>query len=259
MKYCRDCGKEIYDTAVICSLCESSQSIEKTGLKHKMVAALLALFLGPFGVHRFYLRQRRGIYYALFCWTLIPFIIAFFDSITFLLLDQQSWDKKYNNGISSGNSSRTANILMAVNVFFVGIFVLGVLAAVTVPHYLDYTARTHFAEGLFLTSPYKTVLTKYYTDNQDFSSFSSSDLKGVTSGKYVNTITVDKASKDTIVLVATFKQSGVSSRIKDKESRLATEDGGLTWACGYAIQNPALVGDTQPNPKYLPESCQEKL
>jgi len=259
MKYCRDCGKEIYHTAVICEACETSQSIEKTGLKHKLIAALLALFLGPFGAHRFYLRQKWGIYYVLFFWTLIPFIIAFFDCITFLLLDQKTWDSKYNNGVSSGNSSKTANILMAVNVFFVGIFCLGVLAAVIIPPYLDHTAKTQFAEGLSLSSPYASMLTKYYADNQDFSDFSSSDLKGVNSGKYVNTITVDKASGRTIVLVATFKQSGVSSRIKGKESRLVTEDGGLTWTCGYAIQNPALVGDAQPNSKYLPETCQEKL
>ncbi|HTX79076.1 MAG TPA: TM2 domain-containing protein [Longilinea sp.] len=46
-------------------------------------AVLLALFLGDFGAHKFYLGQTGwGITYLVFCWTLIPSIIAFFEAFT---------------------------------------------------------------------------------------------------------------------------------------------------------------------------------
>ncbi len=45
--------------------------------KDPTVALLLTFFLGGFGAHQFYLgRVGLGIVYALFCWTLIPGLIA---------------------------------------------------------------------------------------------------------------------------------------------------------------------------------------
>ena len=41
---------------------------------------LLALFLGTFGAHHFYLRRNGlGIMYVLFCWTGIPTIASFIE------------------------------------------------------------------------------------------------------------------------------------------------------------------------------------
>ena len=45
--------------------------------KEEIVGVLLALFLGGFGVHHFYLRRdTAGIIYLLFSWTGIPAVIA---------------------------------------------------------------------------------------------------------------------------------------------------------------------------------------
>jgi TM2 domain-containing membrane protein YozV len=44
--------------------------------------AILAIFLGSFGIHRFYAgKVVSGIFYLLFCWTFIPGIIAFVEGI----------------------------------------------------------------------------------------------------------------------------------------------------------------------------------
>lgn len=68
-------------------------------MKDKVVAALLAFFLGGFGVHRFYLGQTGlGFLYLIFCWTLIPMFIAFIDFIVFLVTSNESFDEKYNKG-----------------------------------------------------------------------------------------------------------------------------------------------------------------
>ncbi len=48
--------------------------------KEEIVGVLLALFLGGFGIHRFYLRQNvAGAIYLIFSWTGIPSIIGFFE------------------------------------------------------------------------------------------------------------------------------------------------------------------------------------
>ncbi len=69
-------------------------------MKSKSVAILLAFFLGGIGIHKFYLGENvAGILYILFCWTLIPGIIAFFEFIGLLLMSDQAFNAKYNGGL----------------------------------------------------------------------------------------------------------------------------------------------------------------
>ena len=66
-------------------------------MKNKTTAALLAFFLGGFGVHRFYLgRTLSGVMYLLFFWTFIPAIIAFVEFIIFLTMSDDTFNQKYN-------------------------------------------------------------------------------------------------------------------------------------------------------------------
>ena len=45
--------------------------------KDEVVGVLLALFLGTFGAHHFYLRRNGlGVLYVLFCWTGIPSLVS---------------------------------------------------------------------------------------------------------------------------------------------------------------------------------------
>lgn len=77
-------------------------------MKNKVVAALLAFFLGGFGIHKFYLGQNfAGILYLLFFWTLIPAIIAFFEFLGLLLMSDQAFDGKFNH-ISRGKTTFVA-------------------------------------------------------------------------------------------------------------------------------------------------------
>jgi TM2 domain-containing membrane protein YozV len=48
--------------------------------KDPTVALLLCLFLGGLGAHQFYMGNvLTGVLYLLFCWTLIPTIVAFVE------------------------------------------------------------------------------------------------------------------------------------------------------------------------------------
>lgn len=48
--------------------------------RDEVVGVLLALFLGTFGVHHFYLRRTGlGVLYCCFCWTSIPFFLGIIE------------------------------------------------------------------------------------------------------------------------------------------------------------------------------------
>lgn len=64
--------------------------------KSRGVAIALALFLGGFGIHKFYLNQVfAGILYLLFCWTFIPAIIALFEALMLLFIDESEFNKRF--------------------------------------------------------------------------------------------------------------------------------------------------------------------
>jgi len=64
-------------------------------MKDKNLAAVLAFFGGPMGLHRFYLGQiGLGILY-IFVFP-IAALIGVIDAIVFLSMDQESFDRKYN-------------------------------------------------------------------------------------------------------------------------------------------------------------------
>ncbi len=64
--------------------------------RNRIAAALLAIFLGDFGIHKFYLgRPVQGIIYLLFFWTIIPGLIGFIEGIIYLCMSDKSFEGKY--------------------------------------------------------------------------------------------------------------------------------------------------------------------
>jgi TM2 domain-containing membrane protein YozV len=94
MVFCRGCGKEIHESARSCPHCGATQRGSGQG-KNKVVAGVLALFLGGFGIHRFYLGQWWGLFYLLFFWTFVPAIIALIEAIVFFCTNDAVWEQKY--------------------------------------------------------------------------------------------------------------------------------------------------------------------
>ena len=98
--YCRGCGHALHQTAPLCPHCGAPQSgLGSASIgpaKSKIVAALLAFFLGGFGVHKFYLGQvGLGILYLVFCWTFIPAVVALIEGIVYLATSDRRFAQKY--------------------------------------------------------------------------------------------------------------------------------------------------------------------
>lgn len=92
MTACMGCGREVHESATTCPHCGF---VRKSGGKSKALAAVLALFLGGIGIHRFYLGQWWGLIYLLFCWTFIPSVIALIEAIVFLCSSDANWNAIY--------------------------------------------------------------------------------------------------------------------------------------------------------------------
>jgi len=83
--FCKDCGKEVKEKAVVCLNCGvavgNTSIVDSNQPKEWLVTLLLCLFLGGIGVHRFYTGHTAiGIVQLLTLggcgiWTLIDFIL----------------------------------------------------------------------------------------------------------------------------------------------------------------------------------------
>jgi type IV pilus assembly protein PilA len=107
--------------------------------------------------------------------------------------------------------------------------IIGILAAVAIPAYGDYTARAQAAEAFTLLDGVKTPLTELYTTNGLFEINTVSGITAITSGKYVNGVTV--VGKTSVQ--ADFKNTGVSSRL------LASSTAGGTVLSVHLYYNPS--------------------
>jgi hypothetical protein len=66
------------------------------GEKSKVVAGILAVFLGGIGIHKFYLGQGfQGFLYLVFCWTFIPAILGLIDGISYLCMSDRGFAQRY--------------------------------------------------------------------------------------------------------------------------------------------------------------------
>ena len=135
--------------------------------------------------------------------------------------------------------------------------IIGILAAVAIPSYQDYTARAQVSEGMSLTSQFKTTLAEYYADQGTYQPSSGdvdiATMGGTTSGKYVADVNFENHDNGTIAVVAIFKTTGVAAAIQGSSFMVETGDGGKTWTCGaLASTTPS---ETLVDSKLMPGSC----
>jgi type IV pilus assembly protein PilA len=148
------------------------------------------------------------------------------------------------------------------------IAIIGILAAIAIPAYQNYTIRSQVTEGLSLAAGWKTAISEYYAQNGAFPTCSTTvaagaagcvSVSGASVGKYVSAITVGNGG------VITVAYGGPQASIKLPAASLLTLLPGtntnqdVVWVCGTA-PTPAGVtvvgaGATNITAAYLPTSC----
>ncbi|WP_075147954.1 pilin [Thauera chlorobenzoica] len=116
--------------------------------------------------------------------------------------------------------------------------IIGILAAVALPAYTDYTVRARVSEGLVVSSAAKTTVSENLTN-------------GVAAANSCNGVTVGLVGKTTIscssgvITASVAADSSTTVALTLRPTLVTTGAGGVTWACTTA--------DT--NFKYVPAEC----
>lgn len=97
-RFCQRCGASVEAWTATCARCGLAQP-SGTG-KDRLVAILLALFLGGLGLHKFYLgKTGQGIVYLLLCWTGIPSLVAWIETLIYLAKSDEAWAAEYGGPV----------------------------------------------------------------------------------------------------------------------------------------------------------------
>lgn len=122
---------------------------------------------------------------------------------------------------------------------------IGILAALAIPMYLDYTVRSQIAEGITVAGGAKSAVTEYYQDRGVFPTDNTEaglEAAGNISAKYVASVSTNGA-------VITIQYGNhANAKITGETVILTAADnlGSVGWACksGGVIQD-----------KHLPSAC----
>ena len=115
--------------------------------------------------------------------------------------------------------------------------IIGILAAVAIPAYQDYTAKAQASEALTLLGGLKTPVSESVSQIGMAAGCTSANLaalNAVTSGKSVASITAvagGGAGTETCTLLATYLGSGVNSKISSKTVTFTYTAVDGKWAC----------------------------
>ncbi|WP_118836671.1 pilin [Neisseria meningitidis] len=145
------------------------------------------------------------------------------------------------------------------------IAIVGILAAVALPAYQDYTARAQVSEAILLAEGQKSAVTEYYLNHGEWPANNSSAGVATSSkikGKYVKEVTVANG-----VVTATMLSSGVNKEIQGKKLSLwaKRQDGSVKWFCGQPVTRTAKAtdddvtadSDKKIDTKHLPSTCRD--
>ncbi|QEN72768.1 prepilin-type cleavage/methylation domain-containing protein [Neisseria meningitidis] len=146
------------------------------------------------------------------------------------------------------------------------IAIVGILAAVALPAYQDYTARAQVSEAILLAEGQKSAVTEYYLNHGEWPSDNSSAGVATSAnikGKYVQSVEVKNG-----VVTATMLSSGVNKEIQGKKLSLwaKRQNGSVKWFCGQPVTRDkadkaddgvTAANDKQIDTKHLPSTCRD--
>jgi len=125
--------------------------------------------------------------------------------------------------------------------------IIGILAAIAIPQYQDYTIRARVSEAVNLASAAKTSVAEYVNSNNDFPSMASSGYTSASSD-FVKGIDITRTDNSNGKITVTLSSSDRLGPAKDKTFELAGLSSGnaVTWTCSTTDATMR---------KYLPANC----
>jgi type IV pilus assembly protein PilA len=120
------------------------------------------------------------------------------------------------------------------------IAILGILMAIAIPAYQDYTVRAKVSEGMNLAGAAKLAVAEYRNSNGKFPTQASSGISSTITGNNVSGVTIGGSGRITITY---SNDSAISTNTVILVPTFTT--GSVTWACTEGTVAP----------KYRPSNC----
>ena len=141
--------------------------------------------------------------------------------------------------------------------------IIGILAAIAIPAYQDYTIRAQVTEGLNLASAIKAAVAESYADKGTWPvDLAALGIDDAPAGKYVESVTVDNGTIDVLYGVDANADKLATHHLGLKP--MVSANGDVIWVCGLAAAPAnaaeATSGNSGDNPtdlpgKYVPSNC----
>jgi TM2 domain-containing membrane protein YozV/type II secretory pathway pseudopilin PulG len=163
-KFCSTCGKQMHVKAEICPSCGVRAMGGSSRAVNKVALLLITLLLGGIGGHKFYQKEYiRGIRYLLTFWTGIPLLASLIEFIIYCTKSEAELQRLYPE-------TSTAGLVFAIILPFVGIPIIGILAAIAIPQFVMYQARAFDAAAKSELRACVGEIESYYANNQTYPS-----------------------------------------------------------------------------------------
>jgi len=128
--------------------------------------------------------------------------------------------------------------------------IIGILAAIAIPAYQDYTIRSQASEGAVLADGQKTAMAEFYNNKGYFPGSNASagvESSASITGKYVTNVNITAG-----IITVTYGGTDVNTKISNSTlifSAVTTAtQGSIAWTC----QQGSIVT------KYRPQVCRQK-
>src|ERR1035438_1083773 len=133
--------------------------------------------------------------------------------------------------------------------------IIGILAAIAIPAYQNYTIRAQVTEGLTLADGWKTAIAEYYANTGNWPLQTNLTGTCVSVGKYETGVTVTTGGTVQITY-GNQANTKIGTKILGLTPYTNT-NGDVLWQCGFSAAptgttSGASGGGTTVSPQYLP-------
>jgi type IV pilus assembly protein PilA len=178
------------------------------------------------------------VLYLIFFWTYIPALVALVEFIIYAFTSEERLNEKY----SAAGGAGTVLVIVVV-VAFVGVAVIGILAAIAIPAYQDYTVRAKVSEGIVGVGPWRMAVMEYYATTRRVPA-SAADLPGgPLQQPRSGSVTLGQGGVLTLTLNETMGTRFAEKTIVFQPG--VNPDGQISWNCSAGTLEP----------RYRPASC----